>query len=346
MRSGAALNQQSAPVTDPECSRFLTLSEELRHEARLSGDPDLLSSVEEFLRPYMGVAHTLPRSPIERLNAQRLLRRLLIARRCYGPVYGWYEAFKSPFGEDFAANFDLYVRHLRAAADGFGWINGYDTVLECGCGPESLGLVLSHQNRRWIASDIYVPEVLDQLKDHFKPGHNFEFQVINGVTLAGVPDRSVDAVISRSFFEHLLVDDATQHLEQAYRVLRPGGDFICLCPAGIGPPSDVTQEFPEFDTPQGLHIKEYRVSELNAELERIGFGPVRTRFLRLRGLSGLPQAVNRRNQIPIGFARLLESMAKSTWPAARWSPSRRRLWKQVWGHVGATNLLVVARKER
>jgi SAM-dependent methyltransferase len=304
----------------------------------------LARDVEAFLEPFRGNDQRLPRSPKERLEAQRLLRRVLIARGCYGLVYGWYEAFKSPYGENFEANFDLYVKHLNAAADGFGWIKGYDTVLECGCGAESLGLVLARYNRRWIASDIYVPAALDRLKAHFDPVGPFEFAVVNGVSLDGVQDRSVDVVISRSFFEHLLIEDAQQHLRQAFRVLRSGGIFVCLCPAGIGPPSDVTQEFPEFDTPQGLHIKEYKVRELAAQLRSAGFGRVRSRFLRLRGLGRLPAPINARNRISPAIAGVLESMASATWPSVRYSPAGRQLWKKVWGHLGATPLLMIATK--
>jgi SAM-dependent methyltransferase len=344
MSSGTALHNASAAPAQADCADFHALCEEFRQEARLSQDIQLTRDVEAFLESYRGNVQRLPRSPIERLEAQRLLRRLLIARECYGLVYGWYEVFKAPYGENFEANFDLYVRHLRAAADGFGWIKGYDTVLECGCGAESLGLVLARFNRRWIASDIYVPSALDRLKQHFDPVGPFEFAVVNGVTLDGVQDRSVDVVISRSFFEHLLIADAQQHLRQAFRVLRPGGQFICLVPAGIGPPSDVTQEFPEFDTPQGLHIKEYRVRELAEQLRSVGFGQVHSRFLRLRGLGSLPAPLNARNRIPPVFAGVLESMASATWPLARKSSTGRQVWKKVWGHLGATPLLMIATK--
>jgi SAM-dependent methyltransferase len=324
--------------------RFAELCDQLRLESTSSGDALLARRVHTFLESYRHGPQVLPRSPIERLTAQRLLREVLIARRCYGLVYGWYEAFKSPHGEGVGDNRELAIQHLRAAADGFGWIRGRGTVLECGCGPESLGLVLARHNQRWIASDIYVPESLESLKEAFGPLGPFEFQLIDGVTLAGVADKSVDVVISRSFFEHLLVDDGLRHLRQAHRVLRSKGQFVCLCPAGIGPPSDVTQEFPEFDSPQGLHIKEYRVRELARELRAAGFSRVSSRFVRLRGLGNLPPAINELNRIPPSVAGVVESVAQATWPLARRSAGGRAIWKKVWGHVGATPLLVIATK--
>jgi SAM-dependent methyltransferase len=329
---------------DPECRKLVALSHEL--ERAVAGVPDrsLIDEVEALLRPYWTGPHRLPRSPIERLQAQRTLRRVLLATGAYGLVYGWYEAFKAPYGEDPTGSLAMSIDRLRLAADGYAWIRGFDTVLECGCGAESLGLVLARDNRRWIASDIYVPELFEDLQEHFQPVGPLEFSLIDGVTLEGVADRSVDVVISRSFFEHLLLEDAQRHLRESFRVLRPGGIFVCACPAGVGAPSDVTKEFPEYDTPQGLHIKEYRVRELTADLRRAGFARVHSRFLRLRGLGVLPPALNRLKRVPPAVAAVFESLAAATWPAARGSNLRTRLWKQVWGHLGATSLLLVATK--
>jgi hypothetical protein len=129
-------------------------------------------------------------------------------------------------------------------------------------------------------------------------------------------------------------------------VLRPGGLFVCLTPAGVGPPSDVTQEFPELDAPEGLHIREYRIGELTRDLKRAGFARVESRFLRLRGLGRLPPAINRRNRIPASLGGVFESLARVTWPVARRSTGGRKLWKSLWGHLGATSLLLMATKAR
>jgi SAM-dependent methyltransferase len=273
-----------------------------------------------------------------------LLRRILTTTRCYGLVYAWYSAFKFPYGEDTAANLALYVRQLRAALDSHGWIRGYDTVLEVGCGDEALGLMLARYNRRWIASDVRRPDTLDELTHIFRPVGPMEFQVVNGVTLDGVSDGSVDAVVSRSFFEHLLLDDGRAHIANAFRVLRQNGDLIVYCPAGIGRPSDVTQEFPEYDRPLGLHIKEYRVGEMVTLLRQAGFREIRSRFLRLRGLSRLPSFLLRRNQVPTAVAEAIEACAHRTWGLARRSSVGHAAWNQVWGHLGATSVFLVAKK--
>ncbi len=328
-----------------QSNEFTELSHQLLAEAKSSGDRFLLDATCGFLATYLtGADQRLPRSPRERLEAQMLLRRVLIARRCYGLVYAWYSAFKFPYGEDAGANLALYVRQLRAALDSHGWIRGYDTVLEVGCGDEALGLMLARYNRRWIASDVRRPNALDELINVFGPVGPMEFQIVDGVTLDGVSESSVDAVVSRSFFEHLLLDDARSHIENAFRVLRPKGDLIVYCPAGIGRPSDVTQEFPEYSKPVGLHIKEYRVQEMVALLRDVGFTHVRSRFLRLRGLSSLPAAVAKLNHVPIGIAAAVEACAQRTWRMARRSPIGHAIWNQIWGHLGATSLFLVASK--
>jgi SAM-dependent methyltransferase len=330
---------------DHQPDAFLDLSRDLLNEVALTRDAALVADTRRFLGPYLGArTQQLPRSAQERLDAQILLRRILLARRCYGLVYGWYAAWKFPYGEDAAANLALYIRLLHAALDAYSWVRGYDTVLEVGCGDEALGLMLARYNRRWIASDVRQPDTLHELTSVFAPVGPMEFRLIDGVTLTGVSNGSVDAVVSRSFFEHLLVDDARRHVANAFRALRPGGDFIVYCPAGIGRPSDVTREFPEFDTPLGLHIKEYRVEEMVALLKEAGFGRVRSRFLRLRGLSHLPPAVTRHNQVPTAVASIVEACAQHTWSIARRYRYGGAIWNQIWGHLGATSVFLVARK--
>lgn len=335
----AVAGAETPAVTVGLPSRFRQLSTELRHEAAASGRPELAAEIDEFLARFRAEPQRLPRSARERLEAQQLLRRLLTARRCYGVVYAWYEAFKAPYSADERADVELQARQLADAAAGFGFLRGHDTVLECGCGAQSLGLLLARHNRRWIASDVYRPEALAALEARFSPVGPFEFRLVDGVTLDGIPDRSVDAVVSRSFLEHLLLDDAARHLENAARVLRPGGVFVCLCPAGIGPPSDVTQEFPEYDTPQGLHIKEYRIAELAAALQRAGFSSVGSHLLRTRYL---PPALEAWNLIGPGPAGWIERLAQWSWPLARRTVAGRRAWRTMWAHVGATPLKVTA----
>jgi SAM-dependent methyltransferase len=324
--------------------RFRELTAELRRATHESGDPELEAELGCFLQRYDGAEQDLPRASLELLNAQQLLRRLLLQTRRYGLVYQWYFRFKNPFEDEIEGPTDSDLSYIQSSAREYRWLSGYDTVLECGCGLAALGLVLAKHNQRWIASDVVRPSGLDTAITALSPGDRFEFAIIDAVSLEGVADDSVGAVVSRSFFEHLLLDDAAAHVASAFRVLEPGGDLIISCPAGVGPPSDITKRFPEYDTPQGLHIKEYRLHEIGKLLTDAGFGRVRSRFLQGRWTALLPLSVQRANALPLRQGMLVEAMAARTWPLLRRTAMGRKLWFQVWNHLGASAISVIATK--
>jgi hypothetical protein len=178
----------------------------------------------------------------------------------------------------------------------------------------------------------------------FVPGDKFSFQLVDAVTLEGVADETFGAVVSRSFFEHLLIEDAVSHVRHVHRVLKRGGDLILECPAGVGPPSDITRSFPEYDSPAGLHIKEYRIGEITDILVNAGFGSIRSILLRSRIMSYLPLSMQQHNVVSPRFVAALERCAQSTWQKMQKSHMRREVWKQFWGHLGAISIRVVARK--
>jgi SAM-dependent methyltransferase len=323
---------------------FFTLSTQLLEEARQSHNDQLINDLHQFLEMYCGQPQSLPRTDLELFRAQQLLRRLLIAQRCYQLVYEWYPCFKYPLGEDLEKNIQMYIDHVRASFDSHSWMRGYDSVLECGCGVASIGLAVAKYNRLWIAADISRPEALDGLIRLFKPGDTFRICQMDAARLDSIADESLGAIISRSFFEHLLIDDAIAHITNAYRALKLGGDFIIECPANVGPPSDITNRFPDYDVAQGLHIKEWRVSELTQELRKAGFGFVRSRFVRIRGMGAIPLALQRNDFLPSSIATILEMLAGHTWRSMRRTALSRTLWRQIWGHLGASSTFLVARK--
>jgi 2-polyprenyl-6-hydroxyphenyl methylase/3-demethylubiquinone-9 3-methyltransferase len=57
---------------------------------------------------------------------------------------------------------------------------------------------------------------------------NLAFAVDNAEELKGIADRSVDLAICIGAFEHML--DKRAVLASTYRVLKPGGRFLCLTP--------------------------------------------------------------------------------------------------------------------
>ncbi len=307
-------------------------------------DAQLAEDLADFLSSYRDDPQKLPRESRELFDAQRLLRRVLLATRDYSIVYEWYMAFKNPHGVDQEVQMKLFWPHVTEAATALAWVKDYDCVLECGSGASSLGLELAKHNHRWIASDIAHHPSLDRAVEEFSPGPNFEFIISDGTNLQEIPDGEVDLVISRSFFEHLLVDDAESHVRSAFRVLRPGGQLFVACPSSIGPPSDITQRFPEYDTPQGLHIKEYNLGELSEVVRAAGFTSIHNRFVRSRYTSLLPLRMQRLNFLPERASRVVEIGAEKTWPLARFHPRRRRAWRRFWAVLGAASVSLLAKK--
>ena len=321
---------------DPQTAERL---DELNHRmlTAASEESDLVRDLDELLEETNGVE---PRSDRQLFRAQRIGRRVLELGGDYGLVYSWYPAWKNPSGD---TNFDPEVTHrqLLAAGAPYSWIRER-AVLECGAGVAALGLVLAAQNRQWISSDVVVPEEISVLESHCEPGLGFEYRCVDGITMDGVDDGSVDVVVSRSFFEHLLFPDAEQHLRSAHRVLAPGGELVLYCPAGVGPPSDITNRFPRYDKPQGFHIEEYRCRQIHQMLRAAGFARVRHVFLRSRLVGHLPDTLRAHNHLSTPAAATLGAFASFTWRLARASAPSRWAWKLVWGHLGATAISVRA----
>jgi SAM-dependent methyltransferase len=69
--------------------------------------------------------------------------------------------------------------------------------------------------------------------------------------------------------EHLHPEDAAEQLRNIYRVLKPGGRYICITPSKLSGPHDVSKYFD--DEPTGFHLKEYSTGELAAVFRIAGF---------------------------------------------------------------------------
>ena len=83
-----------------------------------------------------------------------------------------------------------------------------------------------------------------------------------------------DCIYSNDFLEHLHPDDARLHLAEAFRVLRPGGFYLCYTPGRGSGPHDITKAFyPQgFGFPAcGSHLKEYTSRELIDLASSVGF---------------------------------------------------------------------------
>lgn len=101
-----------------------------------------------------------------------------------------------------------------------------------------------------------------------EPPANFEFVLTNGVVLP-LADASVSFVYSNQLMEHLHPDDAFEQMREVFRVLKPGGRYLCRTPSRYCGPHDVSMFFS--GVAQGMHLKEYSYKELNGLMRSAGF---------------------------------------------------------------------------
>lgn len=97
-----------------------------------------------------------------------------------------------------------------------------DVLLEIGCGMGRVGKVLSPLCQRWIGADIS-SGMLSCAHHHLQGLDNIELVELDDVSLRAIPDASVDLVYCTVVFMHLYEWDRFRYVEEAMRVLKPGG---------------------------------------------------------------------------------------------------------------------------
>jgi ubiquinone/menaquinone biosynthesis C-methylase UbiE len=101
-------------------------------------------------------------------------------------------------------------------------INSSDTVLEIGCGVGRVGKILSPRCSKWVGTDIS-GHMLQYAAERLKGLENVELIELRTVGLKEIPDNSVDVVYCTIVFMHLYEWDRYKYVQEACRVLRPGG---------------------------------------------------------------------------------------------------------------------------
>lgn len=107
-----------------------------------------------------------------------------------------------------------------------------DVVLEIGCGVGRVGKHLARHCARWIGSDVS-SNMLRHAAESLREFSNVEFVELSGYDLQPIASESVDFVYCTVVFPHLSQWDRFSYVEEAFRVLRPGGklyvDNVNLC---------------------------------------------------------------------------------------------------------------------
>jgi SAM-dependent methyltransferase len=194
------------------------------------------------------------------------------------------------------------------------------TVLEIGPGDCEFAFEVAKSVRQ-----VYGVDVDAVLSRNARPPGNFKLFLSDGVSVP-VPPASVDVAYSNQLMEHLHPDDAREQLRNIFAALAPGGVYVCITPNRLDGPHDVSRCFSE--EPEGFHLKEYTVSELEALFLATGFRRIaayaRTKSLCIR--------------VPLALIRTLEAALQ------RMPASNRRALANRWPLRRLLNAGLVATK--
>lgn len=178
-----------------------------------------------------------------------------------------------------------------------GFLRSNTRFLEVGPGDCSLAFEVAKFVKEVIAVD--VSEKITQ--SAFTPP-NFKLFISDGSSIPGA-ENQIDVVYSRALMEHLHPDDAEEQIMNIYKVLKPGGVYICCTPNRLYGPHDISRYFD--DVAKGFHLKEYTNTELINLFKIAGF----KKFHFYIGLKGYYL------KVPVGpvlwFERLVSRLPRS-----------------------------------
>jgi SAM-dependent methyltransferase len=154
-----------------------------------------------------------------------------------------------------------------------------DAVLEIGCGVGRVGRHLAARCGQWIGADVST-QMLRHAEQALTGRANVRFVHLNGIDLAGVADASLDVVYCTAVFMHLDEWERYRYVQEAWRVLKPGGriyfdNFSLLSPEGWRLFEELARLDPAARPPN--ISKASTPEELRAYAEHVGFQDIRVR---------------------------------------------------------------------
>lgn len=126
---------------------------------------------------------------------------------------------------------------------------------------------------------VYAVDVSREVTKTFTPPENFTLILSDGCSIPLPPD-SIQVAYSRNLMEHLHPDDACEQLQNIYKVLIPGGIYICITPNRLNGPHEISSFFEK--EAAGFHLKEYTNTELAGLFKSVGFSKVKA-YVRAKG---------------------------------------------------------------
>jgi ubiquinone/menaquinone biosynthesis C-methylase UbiE len=158
-------------------------------------------------------------------------------------------------------------------------IRASDQILEIGCGVGRVGEWLAPRCSKWVGCDVsanMLRHAARRLEDHA----NLELLEVSGNDLDPIPDSSFDLVYCTVVFMHLEEWDRYRYVQEAFRVLRPGGriyvDNLNLDSTKGWSVFESLLAIPPGDRPAHISKASTRI-ELETYLRRAGFRQIRCR---------------------------------------------------------------------
>lgn len=108
---------------------------------------------------------------------------------------------------------------------GLAGVSRKDDVLEIGCGAGRIGIELAPLCRSWVGADISA-RMLARAFGRLGTVPNARLVQLSSVNLVPFKDKSFDVLYCTSVFGHLDEMDRWRYIEEAFRVLRPGGRLL------------------------------------------------------------------------------------------------------------------------
>jgi SAM-dependent methyltransferase len=246
-----------------------------------------LAPTAELLRHHYDVETELA----ARLRNSDKAERLQLYRTVYDELYR-----RVPHHPMLSRKVDAAVTAARVAAE-IGFLDNLlvpgQAVLEIGCGDCALSFSIASRVQK-----VFGLEVSEVIAASVKAPTNFELVISDGTSVP-LPAGSVDLAYSNQLMEHLHPDDAKEQLHNIFRVLRPGGLYVCRTPHRLQGPTDISYLFD--DVAAGLHLKEYTYRELDCLFRQVGFDRTETFVAKS----------NRYYRVSMPIMRWFESAAKT-----------------------------------
>ncbi len=170
-------------------------------------------------------------------------------------------------------------------------LNARDVFLDLGGGDCGVALAIAPH-----VAQSFVVDVSDQLVPANVTATNFRFVKNAGADIP-LPDASVSFAYSNQVTEHLVSEDAQEQARELFRILKPGGRYLCRTPSAVTGPHDISMYFD--DVARGTHMKEYTYASLRHLLTGAGF--VRPRIV-------IAPRAYRLFSLPYTLARAIETV--------------------------------------